>query len=215
VLITGSQVVKMDLERTYRLKPDQVLVSPQGIDPVFRPTADAQAARARFGLDGRYVVALGGSVRRNLPMAIEAWRRAMGPDVPLVVVGPEPPDAAPGIVHAGRVDDDTWAGLLAGSSAFIYPTAYEGFGMPGLEALACGAPVIAARVGSLPEVLGDAAAWTERLDADAIAAKLSQVVADAALASDLRSRALARAAAAPGWEQAAAVHLQAYRRAAA
>jgi glycosyltransferase involved in cell wall biosynthesis len=213
-LITPSEFVKADLVETYGIDPERVLVAVQGVDPVFRPAADPGPVRERFGIRRPYVVSLGGADRRNLRLAQQTWSRA-GRDVDLVVVGPERPQPAAGVHWAGAASDEDWAALLAGSEAFLYPTAYEGFGMPALEALAAGTPVIAARVGSLPEVLGDCAQWSESLEVTDLEAALSQLLSDDAARARLSQAGLARAAAWPGWDAAAEAHLRAYARAAA
>jgi glycosyltransferase involved in cell wall biosynthesis len=94
----------------------------------------------------------------------------------------------------GYVADDDLPALLSGALAFAYPSLYEGFGMPVLEAMACGAPVLTAATSSLPEVAGDAALLVDPEDTAAIAAGLARLASDAALRADLRARGLARAA---------------------
>ena len=161
-----------------------------------------------------YVVALGGAERRNLGLAVRAWARVPEAGL-LVLVGEEAPCPRPGVVGAGTLADAEWAALLSGATAFLYPTAYEGFGMPAIEALAAGTPVVCARVGALPEVLGDCASWAASLAPEDVAEALARVLSDRAVAADLRDRGLRRASAAPGWEASAHAHLEAYRRAAA
>ena len=216
VLLTGSQHVRDDVVVTYGVPPDRVLVHPHAPHPAFRPDRDVAALRARLGLPDRWVVAFGGAPRRGLDRAVTAWRLlGAGPDLPLVVVGPEAPPALPGVVHAGWLADDDLADLLSGAAALLYPTGYEGYGLPAVEAQAAGAPVVAARVGALPEVLGGVASWSASLEAADLADALRAVLDAPGRAADLRARGLARAAAAPGWAEAAAVHVEAYRRAAA
>lgn len=214
VLLTPSQHVRADLVSTYQVAPDRVLVAPNGVDPVFRPSADGSAVRARLGVRRPYLVALGGAGRRNLPLAVAAWSTATK-DHDLVVVGTEQPAPQPGLVWAGAVGDEEWAGLLAGAEAFVYPTAYEGYGMPGIEALAAGAPVLATRTSALPEVLGPGACWAESLAVEDLARALADLLSDGPRRSGLRAAGLAHAATAPGWDASAEVHLQAYARAAA
>jgi glycosyltransferase involved in cell wall biosynthesis len=198
-LLTDSHHVRNDLIATYGVDPARVLVAPPGVDPAFRPTVPRDPRTP-----DRYVVAVGGAARRNLPRAISAWQAARV-GLPLVVVGP--PEPVPeGVHHLGRIDDEAWAAVLAGADALMYPTAYEGFGMPALEAAASGTPVVCAPVGSLPEVLGDAASWATDLGVPALAAALRAAVGN----DDLRDRGLARVARRPGWEQCAATYLAAY-----
>lgn len=213
-LLTPSEFVRADLVATYGVDPARVLVAVQGVDPVFRADVDPGPVLERLGIRRPYVIALGGAGRRNLPLAEQTWAQ-VGADLDLVVVGPERPRPAAGVHWAGAASDEDWAALLAGSEVFLYPTAYEGFGMPALESLAAGTPVVAARVGSLPEVLGDCAQWSESLEVSDLASALSQLLSDDASRSRLAAEGTARAVAWPGWDAAAAAHLQAYAMAAA
>jgi len=129
-----------------------------------------------------------------------------------VVVGREAPAPHPGLVHAGRVPDEQWADLLAGATALCYPTRYEGFGLPALEAAASGVPVVCAPVGPLPEVLGDAPEWCDGTTVAAIAAGLERLLADPARQKRRRQAGLARVASAPTWADAAHVLIDTYRR---
>jgi len=130
--------------------------------------------------------------------------------VGLVVVGTEQPPQEPGITWLRRVEDPAWASVLAGAEAFLYPTSHEGFGLPAAEACACGTPVVCARVGSLPEVLGDAAAWAPHLDAGSLASTLAQLLADPRRRAALSAASLARRAQAPTWDDAADTTVRAY-----
>jgi glycosyltransferase involved in cell wall biosynthesis len=213
VVLTCTEFVRKDVIETYRVDPDKVLVAPQGTDPCFRPDRDPAPLLASLGVSRPYLVALGGAQRRNLGLAVQAWRTvvAEGDEVDLVVVGPAllPPEA--GLHCVGGVPDEVLATLLTGALAFVYPTSYEGFGMPGLEALAAGAPVVAARRGSVPEVLGDAAVWADSLEPADLAAALHQVVSgSSSQLAALRTCAVEHAASRPGWPEAAAIHLHAY-----
>lgn len=212
-ILTPSQFVKDDVVATYALDPDRVLVAPNGLDPVFHPDADVAAACHRVGVRRPYVIALGGAARRNLPLAVAAWRLATR-DHDLVVVGTERPDPEPGLHVAGPVDDQTWAGLLAGAEVFVYPTAYEGYGMPGIEALGAGTPVVATRTSALPEVLGEGAEWADSLAVEDLALAMSALLSDDDHRAARRTAGLRQVAVAPGWPGSANVHLAAYRRAA-
>jgi glycosyltransferase involved in cell wall biosynthesis len=216
VLQTDSQYIRQAVLARYRLDPGRVVVAGPGVDPVFHPDRGhaGRALAASLGVTGNYVVAVGGARRRALPVAVAAWAeaRSQGATEDLVVVGAETPPPRPGLVATGRLPDQQWADLLAGATALCYPTRYEGFGMPALEAAASGVPVVCARLGPLPEVLGDAAEWCEAPTAPAIAAGLRRLLADPARQAELRRAGLARAAAAPTWADSARVLLDTYAR---
>jgi glycosyltransferase involved in cell wall biosynthesis len=213
-VVTISEYVRQDIIATYRLPPDRVFVAPPSVDPIFSPARvdDLPPILHRLQVDGPYVIALGGTRRRGLEVAVEAWNRLSGSGgrPMLVVVGSEAPPAVSGIVHAGRVDDDEWSALLAGATAFCYPTRYEGYGMPALEAAASGVPVVCARLASLPEVLGPAAEWCASATAEDIGRGLQRVLHDSDRRETLRKAGLARVAEAPTWEESAAVEIAAY-----
>lgn len=188
------------------------------VDPVFGPEPGRRATvLEELRLTGPYVVALGGAPRRQLPVAVGAWTRALSGlgveprEIPLVVVGTEAPPPGDGIVHLGALGDEQMAAVIAGARAFCFATTFEGYGMPALEAAASGVPVVCARVGSLPEVLGDAAAWCEEPEAESLGAALAQVLADDGRARSLAEAGLARAASAPTPAEAAAATARAYR----
>jgi glycosyltransferase involved in cell wall biosynthesis len=216
-IITVSDFSKGQLIEHYRVPAARILVAPNDVDPRFRPenAKDADRVCTRLGIPPPYIAAMGGAPRRGLGVAVAAHRRLRegGVDVALVVTGPERPDPGPGVVHAGKLDDDDWAAVLAGAAAFCYPTRYEGFGIPALESIASGTPVVCAPVASLPEVLGDAAEWCDAPTVDALTAGLRRLLDDPAHAEDLRVRGLERVARLPDWDDAAEVTLRAYREA--
>jgi glycosyltransferase involved in cell wall biosynthesis len=208
-VLTVSEFSKRAIVDAYGLDPSTVLVAANAPAAIFSPSGDRAP---ESGLPPRYVVAVGGAPRRNLPLAIEAWRRARASaPVDLVVIGAERPADEPGLMWLGSVDSATWAGVLAGAEALVYPTSYEGFGLPAAEACASGVPVVCARVASLPEVLGEAAAWAPRLDADAFAATLAALLTDSARRQQLSEAGLSRARQAPTWDQAADTTVEAYQ----
>lgn len=223
VIITASEFTARSISETYRIHPDRVSVIPIAVPAVFSPARRAEAGPLldRLGVRRPYVVAVGGARRRGLPVAVQAWREAtghLGSDRPqLVVVGREPPPGpdGPDVVHAGPLGDQDWARVLAGAEVFVYPTRFEGFGMPALEAAAAGTPVVCASVASLPEVLGDAAEWVEAPTTAALAPALGALLGDAERRHQLRQEGLRRAAAFPGWEEIAARTVRVYERAAA
>jgi glycosyltransferase involved in cell wall biosynthesis len=223
ILVHSEHVRQMVLERYagYGVTDDQVLAVHMPVDPRFSPdTRDLDANLQRFGITQPYVIALGGAARRRLGTAIDAWAYARSQldataaELQLVVVGTEkPPVAQPGVVYVGPLPDHAWAALLSGAAAFCYATGYEGFGMPALEAAASGTPLVCGRVGSLPEILGEDAAWSEGESAAQLGAALAQVLGDPALAAQLRAGGIDRACTLPTWSDVAGVTLRAYREA--
>jgi glycosyltransferase involved in cell wall biosynthesis len=186
--------------------PGRVHVIALGVSAV--TGGDPARGLARAG--GPYVLALGTvEPRKDLPRLVAAFDAiaADHDDLRLVVAGPDGWGVVPfaaavdaaahrnRIVRAGFVDDAARADLLAGAAVFAYPSRYEGFGLPPLEAMAAGTPVVATDAGALPEVCGDAALLVPTGDTDALAAGLDRVVADDALRETLVGRGRARAAA--------------------
>ena len=214
VILTDSTTVRDRVLERYAVAPDRVTVVPYAIDPWFMTARDAAAdgaTVAELGVREPYLVALGGAPRRQLEVALAAWRAIRGSTgVDLVVVGREAVAGEPGLHQAGTVTDERWAALLSGAAAFCYPTAYEGFGLPALEAAACGAPIVCAPVGALPELLVDAAEWCEAPTCEAIANGLERVLADPVHAAALRSRGRTRVKSLPDWDDAAKATVSAY-----
>jgi glycosyltransferase involved in cell wall biosynthesis len=219
-ITTVSEFSKRQIVEYFGVSPERVRVAPDALDPLFSPRrafAAPELARS-LGIAAPYVVAVGGARRRALPVAIAAWREArrrLGADLGLAVLGETDLAPEPGLVALGRVDDPTWATVLAGARALCYPTRYEGFGLPALEALASGTPVVCSPVASLPEVLGDAACWASEPSPAALGAQIARLLEDPAFARERRDAGLARARAAGTWSGSAQVLLEAYERAAA
>jgi glycosyltransferase involved in cell wall biosynthesis len=218
------------------LDPGRVRVTPLAAGPRFRrPPADgpgsAAAVAARHGLPpgGRYVLALNtleprkntdGVVRAFAALAEEPGMR----DVRLVLAGGRgwkvgplmglieslPAGVRGRVAFTGFVPDADLPGLYAGAAAFAYPSHYEGFGLPPLEAMACGAAVVTSDNSSLPEVVGDAGLTVPSADPAALADALRRVLTDEGLRAELSRRAVARAATF-SWERCAADTVAAYR----
>lgn len=197
---TPSETVADEVRAVYALDAGRVMAIPNGL-PAPVP-GDPEAGRVLAGTD-RYVLALGTiEPRKNLPVLVAAFERiaAADPGVHLVVAGPDGADtdrltAAIGtarhgsrVRRVGYVHDVPRRDLLAGATVFAYPSVYEGFGLPPLEAMAQGVPVVAADAGALPEVLGDAALLPDPRDPDAIASALELVLTD----PDTRARLVVR-----------------------
>jgi alpha-1,3-rhamnosyl/mannosyltransferase len=209
-VITVSRFVADDIMATYGVPANRLFIARHAADEVFRADRDATAVCARLGVRRPYVAALGGGPRRRLDVAIDAWRAVRDEHgLDLVVVGTDTVPDEPG-VYGGRLSDQDWADLLAGARALVYPTAYEGFGLPALEAAASGTPVICARVGALPEVLEDSAVWCADLNAATFAAELRRLLADDRFAEHVRAAGIQRATSRRSWQASAEEHLAAY-----
>jgi len=206
--------------------PAIVSVTPLGCDLVPAPDADVSAVLAGLGVTRPYVMWIGSrEPRKNLRGSIEGFaaavRDGIDPDTMLVLAGPagwgeDPTDALVAelglgdrVVTPGYVEGRTKAALLTGAAAFVFPSLGEGFGLPVLEAMACGAPVIASDRTALPEVAGDAALLVEP-EAERLGEALGRVLTDPALAQDLRERGRARAAGFT-WERTSGLTADVYR----
>jgi len=201
-----SEFVAGEVIDVFGVDVDRVHVVPNGVDPI--EAGDAAAGRKVAGAD-RYVLALGTvEPRKDFPLLVDAFDAlaADDPDVHLVIAGQDgwgtkalqtALDRAhhrARVARTGWVDDRTRADLLAGASVFVFPSRYEGFGLPPLEAMSAGTPVVATRTGALPQVLGDAAAFVDPGDTTGLAAALARVMADSTTRNALIDRGRERAA---------------------
>jgi alpha-1,3-rhamnosyl/mannosyltransferase len=203
-VITISESARGDLARHYPSVSGRVAVTPLAAGSAFRPQPEAAvtAMRSRYNLPPRYLLYLGSNKpHKNLARLLEAWEQVAprADDATLLIAGHQ--DAKHSIVAAAprrmllpNVADDDLPGLYSGAELFVFPSLYEGFGLPPLEAMACGTPVLCANSSSLPEVVGDAALLVNPYDSGAIAAGLERLLGDAALRAELRERGLRRAA---------------------
>jgi glycosyltransferase involved in cell wall biosynthesis len=199
----------------------EIDVIPYGVSADYADSAAATDDElAALGIDRPFVLhAAGASARKNLPGLAAAWRdlSASRDDLLLVLCGP--PDGRrdeafaglPRVVKTGRLESPVVAALMRRASAVVVPSVYEGFGLPALEGMVCGAPVVAAARGALPEVCGDAALLVEP-EGEALAAGLRKVLDDSGLADQLRQVGPQRAASF-SWARAAEDHLETYRKA--
>ncbi len=227
-IIAVSEQTKRDVVAAYGIPAGKVNVIYEAADPRFQPQSAAAitAARSRFGLPDRYVLFVGTiEPRKNLGRVLAAFEQLHAERLTdaLVIVGKrgwlyddffarlEASPAKQAVIFPGFVPDANLPAVYAGAQALAFPSEFEGFGLPVLEAMACGAPVVCSSTSSLPEVAGEAAVLVDPLDQEALTDGLRRILANPALADDLRARGLAQAAHF-SWERAAEETLAVYRR---
>jgi glycosyltransferase involved in cell wall biosynthesis len=213
-LIAVSAATRNDLVRLAKVSPTRVTVVHHGVADRFRqPVVDLERARKIAGGNEPYFLYVGTvQPRKNLERVIEAFADASVQltnqgRTPVLVIAGKRGWLSEGIARrtadlgiadrvrfVGYVADDDLPALYREALAFVFPSLYEGFGMPVLEAMACGAPVLTSNSSSLPEVAGDAAIIVDPLDTRAIAEGLVRLACDAALRQELRQRGHQRAA---------------------
>ncbi|MEA3338422.1 MAG: glycosyltransferase family 1 protein [Chloroflexota bacterium] len=233
LVLTDSEASRRDIVAHLGLPAERVRVVHLAAGEQYTPTPapDDEAIRARYGLPEQYTLYLGGfDVRKNVATVLETYRwagPAIGDECPLVIAGRLPErdtDFAPDprrlaqeqgidkdcVRFTGFVDEAHKPALYRGAAAFIFPSRYEGFGLPPLEALACGTPVVGSDASSLPEVVGDAGVLLPPDDAEGMSGALIQLATDESFRAELSRRALAQAARF-SWERAARETLAVYR----
>ena len=229
VTLAISEATKNDLVRFFHIDPLRVVVTPLAADAHFQPPshADVDRVRQQHALPDRYVLYFGSNKpHKNLPRLVQAFAQAgirdQGTGIGLVIAGhwdERYPEAKQSVEQLnlkdrvrfiGPVKDVDLPELYGGAELLVFPSEYEGFGLPVLEAMACGAPVVCSNRSSLPEVAGDAALMCDPHDVESLARTIEQAVIDRNLRSTLAQRSLARAAQF-SWEQTAQHTLRVYR----
>ena len=213
MVIVPTSATKTDIVRTFGISPRKIRVTPYAASRMFAPRDPAEAAALvarRHNATSPYVLGVGfGHCRKNVERLVLAWQQVMrrvATPTPLVLVGHVSPAARAALTRrldsalhelvrfTGYVRDEDLPALYAAAEVFVYPSLYEGFGLPVLEAMASGAPVITSAVSSLPEVAGNAAVLVNPYSVEAIASALGDVLESRGLRSTLRERGLRRAA---------------------
>ena len=211
-VIAVSDATARELAHAWPVAAGRIVTIHNGVDPEFRPAAaEAIAAtRERLGAPGGYVLYAGTlEPRKNLDLLLEAWAslhaERAGALPPLLLAGPygwksrglERQIAALeplGVRRLGRLERPDLVAAVQAARLFVYPSFYEGFGLPAAEAMACGVPVIVADRSSLPEVVGDAGLLIDPEDPHDLAAALGRLLSEPALAAELGRRGVERAA---------------------
>jgi alpha-1,3-rhamnosyl/mannosyltransferase len=222
-VITVSRSAQHDLRAAApSLQSADVTTIYEAADPRFAPQSAAAIARVRdrYALPADFFLYVGSNKpHKNLPLLVQAHARLPANSPSLVIAGPwdaRYPEAKqiadPARVRfLGPIDEADLPALYSAALAFVFPSRYEGFGLPVLEAMACGTPVICGNTSSLPEVVGDAALLIDPADVSALVEALQRLLDDPALRQQLSARGLERAARF-SWGRAAAETLAVYRR---
>jgi len=190
LMIAPSDFSRRELTEGLGADPDRVVVVPHGVDARFSPEADPDPARRACGLEKPYVLVVGTRIARKNLTSLETARDALREiDVELVSAGSGRgymrAGAEPPVRALGYVPDELLPGLYAGARALAMPSLYEGFGLPVLEAMASGVPVVAANRTALPETCGDAGLLVDPDDGAALADALLRVSRDEGLRSGM------------------------------
>src|SRR5919199_6225574 len=198
-VITVSECSKRDIVKLLGLPPERIHVIGNAVDESFYPVRDAwllAAVRERYGIGARYILYFGGfDMRKNVPRIIEAYAElpeALRREYQLVIAGryqylghplyPDPRETVRRlgldgqVVFTGQFREQDKAPLLSAATIFAFPSLYEGFGIPVLEAMACGTPVVTSNLSALPEVAGDAGLLVDPYDPEAICAALAELL---------------------------------------
>ena len=209
-VIAVSQFTKRRIVETTGAAPEKITVIHNGVDLRFEPKTldEIRQVRRTLGIPSqRYVLSLGSlEPRKNLHRLLEAWNMVgnnLPGDVWLVIAGAKGKsrifrsvsfeELPARVLWIGSVKDKYLPALYSGAATFVYPSMNEGFGLPPLEAMACGVPPITADRTALPEVVGDAGIMVDPYDPAAIASAIRQIVTDRTLREELAKRALSRA----------------------
>jgi glycosyltransferase involved in cell wall biosynthesis len=222
-----SNATASDLTSAFHVDSSRVIIIPAGVDEAFHPCThdEVEAVRNAYGLPKLYLLYTGSNKpHKNLPALIDAYARLK--TIPLLAIaGNEDsryPEArrrvdllglADRVCFLGSVPEKDLPALYSGALAFVFPSQYEGFGLPPLEAMACGVPVACSDIPSLRETAGDAALFFNLKDPAAIAAAIEKISTDGSLRAGLQERGLRRAAELT-WQESARQTLEVYYRAA-
>lgn len=210
-IITYSDSTKKDVIEFLNINEKKISVIPLGVEEKFKPASEKEIKKikADLGLPDNYIITLGTlQPRKNLEALIDAFARLKKDKaIPhkLVVVGEEGwnnerlltkldrLDIAEDIVITGFIEDNQLPSLYSGATALVYPSLYEGFGLPVLEAMACGVPVACSNTSSLPEVAGEAALLFDPTDVDQIYSSMQELLSDDRLRNNLSEVGIKRA----------------------
>lgn len=229
-VIAVSEATKQDAIRLLGVPQSKITVVYEAANPIYRPLEDKRRIEAecaqKYGVSTPFILFVGTiEPRKNLPTLLRAYRRLLDeykPGAMLVMVGErgwlcdqifaltEELNLKERVLYLGRVSVQELLLLYNAAQLLVHPALYEGFGLPPLEAMACGTPAIVAQVSSLPEVVGDAALLVDHEDEDGWAVAIWRVLTDGSLRAELREKGLKRVRLF-SWERAAGETLALYR----
>jgi glycosyltransferase involved in cell wall biosynthesis len=207
-IVAVSEATARDIEHRFPAAGQRLEVVPNGVDPIFTPATDSQieAIRRSFEAPGGYVLCVGTlEPRKNLARLLDAWHlvvERLEDPPPLLVAGGRGGRArglrrrlqrTPGARYLGRLPRPRLVEALQGASVFVYPSLYEGFGLPVAEAMACGVPVVTSDRSSLPEVVGDSGVLVNPQHTQELAAAVVALLGDGERRRELGRRAVRRA----------------------
>lgn len=230
-VIVPSQAVRQDVLQHLRISADRVVIIPEGCEARFRPVTDRahlSRIRTKYGLPGLYMLSLGTlEPRKNITALLHAFAHLrhttpVDPALRLVIAGPrgwrdheifatvQRLGLATAVLFPGFIEEEDLPALYSGAILFVFPSLYEGFGLPILEAMGCGVPVITSNLSALPEVAGDGALFVNPYDIEAIAAAMAELLGDEQRREHLRRKGLVRAQTF-SWEETARKTFEIYR----
>lgn len=213
MVIVPSYAVKQDVQQYLRIPEDRLVVIPNGCEAQFRPVGDPKhlnRVRTKYGLPALYILFLSTlEPRKNVTTLLRAFARLrhmhVDPALHLVIAGArgwrdtaifhtvKTLDLEQAVLFPGFIAEEDLPALYCGAVLFVFPSLYEGFGLPVLEAMGCGVPVVASNTSAMPEVAGDAALLVNPRDVEDMAAAMADVVHNTSLREHLRQKGLVRA----------------------
>jgi glycosyltransferase involved in cell wall biosynthesis len=228
-IITISQFSKSEIVKYLAVPKEKIVVMPCGVDfEFFRPdysTEEIQTIKDKYSINSDYILYLGTlEPRKNIEKLIDAYQllKSRNNDIPkLVIAGRKGWQynsifqkvneyrLINDIIFTGYLSEQDTPVLMKGAHAFVFPSIYEGFGMPPLEAMACGTPVITSNVASLPEVVGDAALLVNPFSVESIAEAIGKIIQDECLRTSLSQKGLIHASSF-SWDRSAKIVLDVY-----
>ena len=228
-IIAGSENTKQDIIKILKLPCDKIKVIYIGIDDIYRPIADKYKLdniKNKYKIDSKFILHVGSlQARKNIPRLIEAYSKLpmeLLAKYQLVIAGKRSWKVEEilakvkqlglndKVVFTGFVDDNDLPLLMNAANLLVFPSLYEGFGIPPLEAMACGTPVVASNTSSIPEVVGDAALLFDPYNIKEMTKAINRALTDVKLRNKLRKRGFERIKQF-SWEKAARETLQVYK----